>query len=307
MPAQSSFQTAHYLWSAFAIVVAVTFATTGCAAEGPQPAAATASEGLDSDHDGIPDLVEIAGGPDPFSADTDGDGINDADEFTCATDPTMSDTDGDGINDADDDTDGDGISNADELAAGTNPARADTDRDGIGDNDEATSGANSTVADSDGDGINDGDEKELGTDPSRVDSDGNGILDGEDTHTREVRLDSTGATMSVTAIGAAALDAGLFESGDVSLSGIPGLMSVGIALRGVRNASATVTIPYDTSLVTTASAPFALIFDDETGETLRPISEQADPAAGMLTIRVEDLSEATIVVVDQVTWLAVWQ
>ena len=55
---------------------------------------------LDSDHDGITDLVETANGTNPYNADTDGDGISDYDEIHIyGTNATLADTDGDGIDD----------------------------------------------------------------------------------------------------------------------------------------------------------------------------------------------------------------
>lgn len=53
------------------------------------PAAALAT--LDSDHDGVPDYVELARGLDPFSgADSDGDGSSDLDELLLGSDPASS-------------------------------------------------------------------------------------------------------------------------------------------------------------------------------------------------------------------------
>ena len=41
----------------------------------------------DSDHDGLPDALELANGTDPHKADTDGDGYSDYEEFERGTNP----------------------------------------------------------------------------------------------------------------------------------------------------------------------------------------------------------------------------
>lgn len=70
---------------------------------------------LDSDHDGVPDSVELQRGTRPDLADSDGDGLSDAQElFTYHTDPLKADTDGDGMNDGA------------EVAAGSDPLFAGT-------------------------------------------------------------------------------------------------------------------------------------------------------------------------------------
>lgn len=62
----------------------------------------------DTDHDGIPDGVEVANGGNPSSntdgdpfraADSDSDGLNDTTELAMGTSPTVRDSDGDGYND----------------------------------------------------------------------------------------------------------------------------------------------------------------------------------------------------------------
>lgn len=74
---------------------------------------------LDSDSDGISNLIEMELGTDPTNADTNGDGI-----------PDGVDIGGDATNP---DVDGDGLTNAKERELGTDPFRADTDGDGVAD------------------------------------------------------------------------------------------------------------------------------------------------------------------------------
>lgn len=175
---------------------------------------------LDSDGDGLPDVVEIAWGLDPHNPDTDGDSLSDGEEWGDGLLPR--DTDGDGVIDAlDPDDDGDGIPTLFEIQAVGDlidldgdglPAWRDTDSDGDGIPDAveyAITGASFDPesgeqpawnnVDSDGDGICDtphvqspdcvGGEDwnadgivDLGeTDPYHPDTDGDGVCDGPNT------------------------------------------------------------------------------------------------------------------------------
>lgn len=134
---------------------------------------------LDTDGDGLPDVLEEEIGTDPEAADTDGDGLSDYEEiFITWTDPVNPSSVQSGVSDADADSDGDGISNREELNKGLDPASADSDYDGISDYDELyVYGTDPMNADSDGDGIKDGDEISLGLDP--LNGSTNGTPDGE--------------------------------------------------------------------------------------------------------------------------------
>jgi len=127
---------------------------------------------LDSDSDGIPDLVESGGNPPNLPADTDGDG---------AADYRENDSDDDGISDT--------------VEAGPNPGSpVDTDGDGAPDfadtdsnNDGVLDGV--PMPDSDGDGIpnqldlDDDNDGIFDTDEGQVDLDGNGFADPASTDT----------------------------------------------------------------------------------------------------------------------------
>lgn len=125
------------------------------------------TELLDSDGDGLPDLLELSLGTDINQADTDGDGLTDYEEVCyTGTDPLKYDSVTEGLSDAMADSDGDGLSNAEELALGTNPLLQDTDEDGLSDYEEVNrTGTDPLLADTDADGLPDGDEIKIGLDP----------------------------------------------------------------------------------------------------------------------------------------------
>lgn len=148
------------------------------------------SSDLDSDSDGLPDVVEARFGTSSTIADTDGDGINDVDEalkLSAFLSPVLADTDGNGVPDGDEDTDGDGLSNSAEILGGTNPSSPDSDHDSLSDFEELTGVSNPLVADSDNDGISDGVELRLGLDPNAVDTDSDGLPDADEVVTQTVQ------------------------------------------------------------------------------------------------------------------------
>lgn len=121
----------------------------------------------DSDNDGMPDLLEMTYGTDPYNPDTDDDGLTDWDEMNwLGYNPLAKDTDGNGVNDGDEDADGDDLTNILEGNYGTNMIAKDTDHDDLSDYDEVMTYRTDPVnADTDGDGVNDGLEIVLGSDP----------------------------------------------------------------------------------------------------------------------------------------------
>ncbi len=133
---------------------------------------------LDSDNDGIPDVVEMGG------IDSDGDGLtdnstdNDSDGWSNTYDSDNAgtafselDTDGDGFNNNEDlDTDNDGIADAYEGTGGTLPAGMDAD------------GQYSSLTDTDGDGLHDNvDTDNGGTALAVANTDGSGNANFADT------------------------------------------------------------------------------------------------------------------------------
>ncbi|MDF1553743.1 MAG: PKD domain-containing protein [Deferrisomatales bacterium] len=142
----------------------------------------------DSDSDGLPDVIELVIGTDPFDADTDDDGLVDGNAGS-------EDLNANGVVDLGEtdplnwDTDGDGIFDGTERGL-TAPETADTNLEAghfVADADPSTT-TDPTDADSDDDGIPDGTEDanrdgavDLAageTDPGDVDTDQDGIQDG---------------------------------------------------------------------------------------------------------------------------------
>lgn len=121
---------------------------------------------LDSDGDGLVDVIELVYGSDPYNSDTDGDGVNDYVEF-CVTLTDFLTPDGEI------DSDNDGLTNAEEMLYNTNPIDPDTDGDGLSDYDEIMYyHTDPRAIDTDGDSILDGIEAELGLNPLSATSDG---------------------------------------------------------------------------------------------------------------------------------------
>ena len=92
------------------------------------------SANLDSDGDGLADVLEKDLGTNPYLADTDGDGYSDSEEVQAGYDPLLTESD-DQL-----DVDGDGLTGEDERKFGTNPRLADTDFDGVPDGVEIVQG-----------------------------------------------------------------------------------------------------------------------------------------------------------------------
>ena len=139
---------------------------------------------LDSDNDGIADIIEAGG--------TDGDGDGQVDYGTAGDPSTMTDADGDGLADAVDDQDSG--SGGGEVTNGTPWTNPDTDSDGLN---------NVVDIDSDNDGITDNVEAQTTsgyTAPSGSDTDGDGIdnaYDGDDNTTTGIG-GGTGTAISPT-------------------------------------------------------------------------------------------------------------
>jgi len=164
---------------------------------------------LDSDTDGLPDLVEtntgvfvspLDTGTDPNLSDSDGDGLDDGDEvITHTTDPTDPDTDDDGLTDGDEidvhgtvptdpDSDDDGYTDSDEVDNETDPNSSSSvppDNDGdflsdMNDPDDDNDGLSDEVETGTGTFV---DETDTGTDSLDPDTDDDGLPDGDEVGT----------------------------------------------------------------------------------------------------------------------------
>ncbi len=122
---------------------------------------------IDSDEDGVADMVESVYGSKIDSADSDEDGLSDYEEiYITQTDPTVRDSFKKGISDADADCDEDGISNLSEIKNGIDPLREDTDDDRLSDLVEINElKTDPLIRDTDEDGLTDYAEHKMGLDP----------------------------------------------------------------------------------------------------------------------------------------------
>lgn len=127
-----------------------------------------AADFIDTDEDGLLDVVEDIIGTDANAVDTDEDGLSDYQEFHITkTDPLVFDSVTQGVSDALADSDEDGINNIDEINIGTDPLSPDTDEDGLSDYDEVNVyHTDANHPDSDNDQLTDGSEIKLGLDPT---------------------------------------------------------------------------------------------------------------------------------------------
>ncbi len=117
---------------------------------------------LDSDGDGVSDIIEIQNGTD----------VNNSCSLLVTNQNVAASA---SWNDGD--CDADGVKNIIEITDKTNPLIADTDGDGVDDGLEKVDGTNPLKFDSDGDTVSDGMEKQDGTNPLKIDTDGDGVSD----------------------------------------------------------------------------------------------------------------------------------
>ncbi|HEV2527190.1 MAG TPA: hypothetical protein VGT61_01900 [Thermomicrobiales bacterium] len=135
---------------------------------------------LDTDSDGLTDVLELEIGTDIYDQDSDTDLVLDGEEVNeYGTNPLAADSDEDGWGDGD------------EINGGTDPndpednpgtdITLDGDQDGLMDERELEIGTDPEVFDTDGDGLGDGAELDGWlTDPLKADTDGDGFDDGEE-------------------------------------------------------------------------------------------------------------------------------
>ncbi|HLE57029.1 MAG TPA: Ig-like domain repeat protein, partial [Rhodothermia bacterium] len=193
----------------------------------------------DLDGDGLPDVVEIDLGTDPYAPDTDQDVVDDgaeisasgwlfkddgwlADGTTCPN-PLHPDTDGDGVNEGDEsdpyhigycewDTDGDGLSDGEELQyqslAGVGYPASHTACDPCNFYHDFVTDPHQV--DTDGDGLGDGvesgvtgydaDNNATFTDSTDADTDDDGLMDGTEDINKNGQVDGTACKLSSPAV-----------------------------------------------------------------------------------------------------------
>ena len=109
---------------------------------------------VDSDHDGLPDAVELMIGTNPMDADSDDDGVLDGAEPNY-----QADTDGDGrINALDPDSDNDGLFDGTELGVTAASASTDVSRGFFAADADPSTKTNPLLVDTDNGSVSDGDE-----------------------------------------------------------------------------------------------------------------------------------------------------
>jgi len=262
---------------------------------------------LDTDGDGVPDVIERQWGSNPASVDSDGDGLTDIDEVATLTDPSVADSDGNGVADGDEDLDGDGLSNLAENGLGTNLARPDTDGDGLDDGSEAARGSDPLTSDTDGDGLSDAQEAELGTNLLNVDSNGNGVRDGREKYTRTLTAPASGATLVLEDVGESIFNIELLDATEVWLSTMPGAVSTGVNVEGVSSltrATGTLEIPFDPTTIE-PGANLGVLHFDALGRWDFPPVQSVDISRGVATVTTSSFSP--FVVVDRDKFEASWQ
>ena len=220
---------------------------------------------VDSDSDGIPDELEVAGWrtqagaeyrTNPISQDSDGDGLSDGDEagppvesanrgttYTGRSDPNLADTDSDGLSDAVETGD---VST--EVPPGaamyvvSDPLAGDSDDDGIGDGDEFFLDMDPLEPDTDDDGLTDVDELDFGSDPTLANPDDDSFTDKEEFErelhplsydlTGDEKLEASEAGLKYGDCDSCALEAGLRVEQIESVEYLAGHVASGIAVYG---------------------------------------------------------------------------
>lgn len=138
-----------------------------------------ACQSVDTDADGLNDMLEKIMRTSPYKADTDDDGLTDYEEYALTnSNPNQPHSVKSGILDADADSDSDGLSNRKEITLKTNCISADTDSDGLSDGDEINKyKSNPLLNDTDGDTLDDSFEIHYALNPLSATT--NGVKDAE--------------------------------------------------------------------------------------------------------------------------------
>ena len=151
-------------------------------------------EYVDTDSDGLNDMLEQILHTNPQKVDTDSDGLTDYEEYALTnTNPLKEYSVLQGKLDADADPDGDGLTNRKEITLNTNCNAVDTDGDGLTDSEEVNVYfTDPLLPDTDGDTLGDNFEVLFSLDPLSETT--NGVKDAE--HQLEQELDATSPVFS---------------------------------------------------------------------------------------------------------------
>ena len=154
---------------------------------------------LDTDNDGVPDIIDKYPRNPAFQKDTDNDGLPDLVELSMGTSFRNEDSDNDGVEDSEDqfpnesnkqyDRDNDGL----EANSDSDDFNADVDGDGVLDGLDMfplQHANNFEHLDSDGDGLSDEEELNLWTDPYNPDTDDDNVNDKDDKFPRTTLYNS---------------------------------------------------------------------------------------------------------------------
>jgi Mg-chelatase subunit ChlD len=268
--------------------------------------------GGDADRDGLPDVLELGMGTNPFRGDTDGDKLTDGYEAGAlfgVSLPTTADTDRDGVPDGAEDLDGDGLDAVREQSLKTDPAEADTDADGLTDGAEVARHTNPLKADTDGDGLLDGAEVAAGLNPLKKDTDGDGVLDPDEA-TRQ-KVTGTGG-ITATLVGTGPLAGGFSVDkveADPRATGAPGQVgpAYDFALSAGTLQQAELTIPYDPAALGDAEpADLRLFYLDEAAGTWRSATDQQSVDTATHTVRATVTHFSTYAIFDIRNWNETW-
>lgn len=278
---------------------------------------------LDSDEDGLPDIIESQIGTDADNADTDGDELPDGYEmFETGTDPKLSDTDVNDIADGDEDLDKDGLTNYEEYVNNADPWQIDSDDDSLNDEDEVNNyGTNPAKKDTDDDGLEDAEEVYLGLDPLNPDSDGDGILDGDERFEQTIEQDicvDDDKIAAITKVSVTFNCPGVIDNQvtlenmynvDVLSSNVVGMVGAPIDITSsVDFDNATITFNYDEALLNgTPEENLAILWYDETNDRYVILDEDTVVDVENNTVSYTTTHFSTYLVIDREVWYDCWR
>ena len=278
---------------------------------------------MDSDGDGVYDVLEVMYGTNAYLSDTDGDGLSDEIEiYKLGYDPTKKDTDNNGILDGDEDADEDGLSNKYEVKKNLQAWNADTDEDGLNDGEEVNKyGTNPLLEDTDGDTLLDGSDVKLNFNPNKKDSNDNGITDDREFVKQKIseNIDDdnandgaiTDVTVNLNVMGDASEHTVIENvyNEDIMSSNVEGLIGVPIDIScGGTLDKATISFHYSPEKLGDAGEDdLAILWYDEENNDYVIYDDEAVLDKNNHTISYTTTHFSTYMVVNKKVWYAVWK